>query len=365
MSRLPPANAANFRETTRSVDDRRFNSGLNSVPSESTWQQDLASAIRDPHELLSVLELTERDFPTLPAGDIAAFPLLVPLSFVRRMETGNPLDPLLLQVLPRTAELQTVEGFTADAVEDKQARRTSGLLQKYHGRALLIASGSCAVHCRYCFRRSYPYSDEPRRLTDWEPAFRILKKDPTIDEVILSGGDPLMLTDRRLRQLIDRLDAIDHVDRIRIHTRLPIVLPSRVQDDLLQLLKSTSSQIIVVVHANHANEIQDDCRRSLHRLVTAGLPVLNQAVLLRGVNDSMPALEALSHALVNTGVIPYYLHQLDRVAGAAHFEVDTETGRRLVAELRGRLPGYAVPQFVQEIPGRSGKTPIESQPPDR
>ncbi len=360
MSSLPQANTVNSLGATQSEKDLRLIPGSETVPFESTWQRDLAAAIRHPQQLLAALKLSEKDFPRSPADDIVAFPLLVPLSFVGRMEIGNPTDPLLQQVLPVTAELQTVDGFVADAVGDQHAKRAPGLLQKYQGRALMIATGSCAVHCRYCFRRSYPYSQEPRRLADWEPALRELEADRTIAEVILSGGDPLMLTNSRLSQLINRLDAIDHVSRIRIHTRLPIVLPSRIEDDLLQLLTSTRKQIIVVVHANHANEIRGDCHESLRRLVTAGLPVLNQAVLLRGINDTAEALEALSQELINVGVMPYYLHQLDRVAGAAHFEVDTESGQRFIAKLRSRLPGYAVPRFVQETPGGSSKTPVES-----
>ena len=363
MSSLPQANTANSLGPTPSGND----SGLiakgkegKTVPFESTWQRDLATAIRHPQQLLAALELSDKDFPGFPPENITAFPLLAPLSFVDRMEVGNPDDPLLQQVLPTAAELQTVDGFVADAVGDRQAKRAPGLLQKYRGRALMIATGSCAVHCRYCFRRSYPYAQEPRRLSDWEPALQELESDQSVVEVILSGGDPLMLTNSRLRQLVDRLDTIDHIDRIRIHTRLPIVLPSRIEDDLLQLLVSTRTQVIVVVHANHANEIRGDCRESVHRLITAGLPVLNQTVLLRGINDTPEALEALSHELINVGVIPYYLHQLDRVAGAAHFEVDTESGQRLITKLRSRLPGYAVPQFVQETPGSSSKTLLES-----
>jgi len=333
---------------------------LRTIECDSTWQRDLAKAIRTPRELLAALELTSEDIPG--SSDVAAtdYPLLVPRSFVARMEVGNPSDPLLQQVLPVNAEVQTAEGFVTDAVGDQQARRAPGMLQKYHGRALLIAAGSCAVHCRYCFRRSYPYADEPRRLEDWNPALNQLAEDKTISEVILSGGDPLMLPDVRLGQLMEQIDAIDHVDRIRIHTRLPIVLPSRVQDDLLTLPASIRAQVIVVVHVNHANEVQADCRQALQQLVSSGIPVLNQTVLLNGINDNVDALESLSNSLINIGVMPYYLHQLDRVTGTAHFEVETETGRRLVAELRRRMPGYAVPRFVQEIPGADSKTPLDS-----
>lgn len=327
---------------------------------ESSWQRDLAAAIRNPKALLAALGLSEQEIPEISAEATTEFPLLVPLSFLNRMEAGNPHDPLLRQVLPVEAEQTTVPGFSVDAVGDGAARQSAGLLQKYHGRVLMIAAGSCAIHCRYCFRRSYPYSDEPKRLRDWEPALHQVAEDETIREVILSGGDPLMLPSSGLAALVERIDAIDHVDRIRLHTRLPIVLPSRVDTELLQLLQSVRAQVVVVVHANHANEIQDDCRDALQQLVLSGFPVLNQAVLLKDINDTVEALERLSNVLINTGVLPYYLHQLDRVAGTAHFEVSAETARSLVAELRDRLPGYAIPRLVQEIPGRGSKTSLET-----
>ena len=329
------------------------------VKPESSWQRDLAAAVRNPKALLAALGLSEQDIPEVSAEATAEFPLLVPLSFLDRMEAGNPDDPLLRQVLPVEAEQTTVPGFGVDAVGDGAARQAAGLLQKYHGRVLMIAAGSCAVHCRYCFRRSYPYSDEPKRLSDWEPAIHQVADDETVREVILSGGDPLMLQNQGLAALVERIDAIDHVDRIRLHTRLPIVLPSRVDTELLKLLQSVRAQVVVVVHANHANEIQGDCRDALEQLVSSGFPVLNQTVLLKGINDTVEALERLSSGLINIGVLPYYLHQLDRVAGTAHFEVSTETGRRLIAQLRDCLPGYAVPRLVQEIPGRGSKTSLE------
>lgn len=359
MSPLLRSNAVNSAEAAHSHEQTKT-AGLQTIECDSTWQRDLAKAIRTPLQLLTALELTGDDIPGLSWLAATDYPLLVPQSFVDRMEIGNPLDPLLLQVLPVNAEVQTAEGFVADAVGDQQARRAPGMLQKYHGRALLIAAGSCAVHCRYCFRRSYPYGNEPRRLEDWNPALNQLTEDKTLSEVILSGGDPLMLPDVRLAQLMERIDAIDHIDRIRIHTRLPIVLPSRIQDDLLTLSASTRAQVIVVVHINHANEVQADCRQALQRLVSSGIPVLNQTVLLNGINDTVDALESLSNSLINIGVMPYYLHQLDRVTGTAHFEVDPETGRRLIAELRRRMPGYAVPRFVQELPGADSKTPLDS-----
>lgn len=324
----------------------------------SDWHRSLAAAIRDPTELLNELQLN--DFADLVSLDAAeAFALMIPRSFLARMRLGDPNDPLLRQVLPVDDELRPVAGFEADAVSDADFRTAPGLLHKYHGRALMVAAGSCAVNCRYCFRRHYPYGDEPRRLDDWEPALRQLREDSSISEVLLSGGDPLLLTDSRLGELIERLEEIPHLRRLRIHTRLPIVLPDRVTGQLLGLLTESRLTPIVVVHSNHAAEVVADCEAALRRLVRTGVTVLNQAVLLRGVNDSVNALAELSESLINVGVMPYYLHQLDRVAGAAHFEVDPDVGRCLIAELRKRLPGYAVPRYVQEIAGEAHKTVIE------
>ena len=323
----------------------------------TSWHRSLAEAFRDADSLIDALQLPDQfREPARRATEL--FPLLVPRSYVRRMERGNPRDPLLLQVLPLADEEIPVSGFVADAVGDDRARLAPGLLQKYEGRALLISTGACAVHCRYCFRRHYPYGEEPRRLDEWEPALDALAADSSIHEAILSGGDPLMLTDVRLAQLFEKLSAIPHVSRIRIHTRLPIVLPDRVTDEFLELCTTQRTQMIFVVHANHPHEIAEDCRDSLRKLVRAGLPVLNQAVLLRGINDQVETLAELSERLINIGVMPYYLHQLDRVAGTAHFEVPEQRGLELIEQLRTRLPGYAVPNYVREVAGEASKTPI-------
>lgn len=325
----------------------------------------LAEAIRDPDELISFLELP--DCLREPARRAAkSFPLLVPKSFLARMTPGDPEDPLLRQVLPIGAEDEVVAGFTIDAVGDLDARKAPGLIHKYHGRALLIAAGSCAIHCRYCFRRHYPYHDDPRRIDDWEPALAAVREDHTLSEIILSGGDPLMLTDSRLRMLVERLEEVPHLTRLRIHSRLPIVLPDRVTDELLTTLCSTRLATVVVVHANHPSEIVGDCSEALlklssaHRGVHLGRPitVLNQTVLLRGVNDDVTSLSLLSERLFEVGVLPYYLHQLDRVAGAAHFEVSEEIGRALIGGMQERLPGYLVPKYVRETKGAVGKTSI-------
>lgn len=323
-----------------------------------TWHRSLAGAVRDPDELITRLGLSD-ELRAAARSAMRLFPLLVPESFLNRMESGDPADPLLRQVLPLDAEHVEIPGFVPDAVDDARFRLAPGLLHKYHGRALLIATGSCAVHCRYCFRRHYPYGEEPRRLSDWEPALDAIREDASIEEVLLSGGDPLMLTDQRLSDLIGRLADIAHLRRLRIHTRLPIVLPDRVTQRLLQQLSTCRMKVVFVVHANHAAELVDDCADALRRLVETPLTVLNQAVLLRGVNDSVEAQCDLSLKLIDLSVMPYYLHQLDRVAGAAHFEVPVETGRAIVQKMRRRLPGYAVPRYVQEIPGEANKTVLE------
>lgn len=325
---------------------------------EGDWHRALAQAVRDPDELIDLLALPDafRE-PARRAAQL--FPLLVPHSFLARMRRGDPYDPLLAQVLPLGIEDTFVPGFDVDPVGDAAARKAPGLLHKYHGRALLVTTGACAVHCRYCFRRHYPYGDEPKRLADWESALAVIETDTTLHEVILSGGDPLMLTDARLEAFCERIGEITHVTRLRLHTRLPIVIPERVTDRLLDILHAAGPTPIVVVHANHPNELAGRCADALRRLVRGGINVLNQAVLLRGVNDSAEAQIGLCEQLVDLGVIPYYLHQLDRVAGAAHFEVPEETGRALIAQLRRRLPGYAVPRYVRETAGGEFKEIIE------
>ncbi len=326
-------------------------------PRETDWQRALAQAIRDLPTLLSRLNLPLDLLGTI-TPEQSGFPLLVPESYMRRIRPGDPQDPLLLQVLPVTAEHINLPEFVDDPVGDEQAKSAPGLLQKYHGRALLITHGSCAVNCRYCFRRHYPYGEQPKSLEDWEPALQTISEDPTVSEVILSGGDPLILSDRKLKVLLSRLEEIPHLRRLRIHSRIPIVLPERMTEELLTMLTSQRLQTVMVVHANHPRELTGDCADALEQMKKAGLMMLNQAVLLRGVNDSVDVLAELCERCIDVGVLPYYLHQLDRVRGASHFEVPLETGRELVMQLRARLPGYAVPRYVAEIPGSSSKTAL-------
>lgn len=319
-----------------------------------SWQAVLARAITDPAELLATVGLGEE---WLPAARAAArlFPLRVPRGFVARMRPGDPHDPLLRQVLPLAEECVAEEGFGTDPVGDLAAMSVPGVLHKYRGRVLLTSTGACAVHCRYCFRRHFPYAGANAAADHWRAALEYVAGDDSISEVILSGGDPLSLSDRRLAELAHGLHDIAHLRRLRLHTRLPIVLPERVNGELLDWLGTTRLRTVVVVHANHANEIDSPVRAALARLKDAGVELLNQSVLLRGVNDSAEALTALSEAMFEAGVLPYYLHMLDRVQGAAHFEVHDEIARDLMAELNKRLPGYLVPRLVREIPGAPGK----------
>ncbi len=320
------------------------------------WQRLWREAVTDPHELLRLLDLSAHAPHLLPAAD-TGFPLRVPRGFIDRMRRGDPADPLLLQVLPQAAELGDVPGFTRDAVGDLAARAASGVLHKYDGRALLIATGSCAVNCRYCFRRHFPYAEETAAANRWQRALEHLRADASISEVILSGGDPLSLSTPKLAELGDALASIGHIRRLRIHTRLPVVLPERIDQEFTGWLDALTLQKVVVLHANHPNEIDAGVAAACSRLREAGATVLNQAVLLRRVNDDAAALIGLSERLFAAGVLPYYLHQLDRVAGAAHFEVDDGHAHALIEAMRTRLPGYLVPRLVREVAGAAYKLP--------
>jgi EF-P beta-lysylation protein EpmB len=321
------------------------------------WQQLLADAVSSPAELCQLLDLD----PALVAAAMAAsaqFALRVPRSFVARMRRGDPNDPLLLQVLPVAPELQPVAGYVIDPVGDLAARAAPGLLHKYQGRALVVATGACAIHCRYCFRRHFPYALESALGGSWQTTIEQLRSDPSINELILSGGDPLSLSDRRLTQLTDALQDLPHVRRLRIHTRYPIVLPERVDGGLLRWLSGISLQKVMVIHANHASELDASVERACRDLADANVTLLNQSVLLRGVNDAVHILAQLSERLFAMHVLPYYLHVLDRVAGAAHFDLDDRSVRSLYAGLLASLPGYLVPKLVREVPGQPSKTPL-------
>ncbi len=321
---------------------------------EPAWKRALREAVRDPDELIDLLGLPET-FREPARRAARLFSLAVPRALVARMRHGDPGDPLLRQVLPLGAEEFETDGFSSDPVGDGAAEIAPGLLQKYHGRVLLLAAGTCAINCRFCFRRTYPYARLPKGVLSWRPALERITADASIHEVILSGGDPLVQSDAVLGRLARELAAIPHVTRLRIHTRLPVAIPERIDAALLGWLRSTRLTPIVVLHVNHSAELDGGFPEAVARLADAGVPVLSQSVLLRGVNDDALVLRELFERLADLRVIPYYLHQLDPVRGAAHFHVPPARGLEIMAELRHRLPGYAVPRYVCEVPGAESK----------
>jgi EF-P beta-lysylation protein EpmB len=331
--------------------------GTTPLPKLPSWQAEMADAITDPAELLAILGLGEQWLSGAQAAT-RLFPLRVPRGFVSRMRRGDPGDPLLRQVLPLESEALVVPGFRSDPVGDLAAMATPGVLHKYQGRVLLTVTGACAVHCRYCFRRHFDYAEANPASDQWRGALDYLAADPSVSEVILSGGDPLSLSDRRLADLLARLEAIPHLQRLRLHTRTLVVLPARVTDQLIEALRKSRLAAVIVIHVNHANEIDASVRLALARLRSNGATLLNQSVLLRGVNDDVATLSSLSEVLFEAGVLPYYLHRLDKVQGAAHFDIEESLARELHAQLRARLPGYLVPQLVQEVAGAPSKLPL-------
>lgn len=326
----------------------------NTTIQRQPWQLALHNAITTADALWQQLDLP---IDLLPAAQKASqlFALRVPHGFVKRMQPGNIADPLLRQVLPLDAETQSAPGFVTDPLQEHKANPLSGLLHKYTGRVLLTLTGSCAVHCRYCFRRHFPYQQNNPGRNGWQPVWDYIRQHPDIHEVILSGGDPLMATDAVLAEVLHELEAISHVKTVRFHTRLPIVLPERITDELIQLLKTTRLRKICVIHCNHPNEIDTTVIAALNKLHHADIQLLNQSVLLKGVNDNADTLIHLSHALFKHRVLPYYLHQLDPVAGAHHFFVPIDIGKSIIETCHTQLPGYLVPRYVIEKPGEVGK----------
>ncbi len=327
------------------------------IPRSSDWKNALSNAIRDPAELLALLELSRE---LLPAARKAAeqFPLRVPRDYLARIEKGNPGDPLLRQVLPLGEELIETPGFGTDPVGDSAASALPGLLHKYQGRVLLTLTGGCAIHCRYCFRRHFPYGEENPGRDGWQGVINYLQAHPEVEELILSGGDPLLLDTPQLKRLTDKLQTLPQLKRLRLHSRLPLVLPERIDPPLLEWLGGLPWQLVSVIHANHPRELTADVGRALAQLKHSGVSLLNQSVLLRGVNDSVETLQALSQRLFDHGVLPYYLHQLDRVQGAAHFEVTDTRALQLHEGLKQALPGYLVPRLVRESSGEPCKQPV-------
>lgn len=328
------------------------------VPIDKNWQSQLRELITSRDELLAFLGLHPEDVGPQGGAD-AEFALKVPMSFAARMKPGDPRDPLLLQVLSTREETLVVSGYTDDPLEETGTTNPlPGLVHKYHGRVLLIVAGACAVNCRYCFRRHFPYEENRNNRDDWNETLAYIAADNSIEEVIFSGGDPLVVTDSQLAQLVEQIAAIDHVKRLRIHSRLPIVIPQRVTQALLSSIMHPQLQTIMVVHCNHANEIDGNVARAFQRLRDAGITVLNQAVLLRHINDRVAEQVALNRALFECNVLPYYLHLLDKVQGAAHFDVPEPEALELIRAVGARLPGYMVPKLVREEAGGKAKTVV-------
>lgn len=319
-----------------------------------TWQESLKLAVRSGRELLKAVDLP---LELSNADAEADFPVFAPWEYIRRMHPSRADDPLLLQVLGTHHEVGSTDG-QLDPVGDSQVQWTPGLLKKYARRALLITSGACAVHCRYCFRRHFPYNESPTGPSGWQPALDAIASDASIDEVILSGGDPLSVRDSSLQWLIHAIDGIPHVRRIRVHTRFPVMIPQRVCEPLLAWVSGSRCAMVFVLHFNHAFEMDEDVVAAISKLRSAGATLLNQSVLLKGINDSVDAQRELCQRLINVQVIPYYLHQLDRVRGATHFEVSDKLARKIIGGLRKELPGYGVPQLVREIAGEPSKSPV-------
>ena len=320
---------------------------------KALWQQQLSQGIASPSELLRALSLPQTLLDDINVGH-QLFATRVPRAFVARMQPGDINDPLLKQVLPLAIEARSAPGFSLDPLEESGANPLPGVLHKYHGRVLLIAAGTCAVNCRYCFRRHFPYADNTPAMSAWQTALDYIHADSSISEVILSGGDPLMRNDRNLQQLVNAIAGIEHVNTLRIHTRLPVVLPDRITEGLLSTL-SSRLRTVMVIHANHANELDDGVARVMQRCQQAGITLLNQSVLLAGINDNAETLIDLSRRLFAIGVLPYYLHLLDKVQGVKHFDVSDDKAHALVARMQAKLPGYLVPKCVREVPGAMNK----------
>ena len=323
----------------------------------NSWQEALSNIISKPEELLNLLELDHSSLcDTLKADK--QFALKVPRAFVEKMEKGNPKDPLLLQVLPLGRELDEVRGYSIDPLGEYRCMPCNGVIHKYRGRLLLIASGSCAINCRFCFRRHFSYENNQLSGDTWDRALGYIASDSSINEVILSGGDPLAANDTRLEKLVNALSDISHVETLRIHTRMPLLIPQRITSRMLQWFTSSRLKPIMVIHCNHANEIDFLVKDALAELRQKGVVLLNQTVLLKDINDSSETLIKLSKKLIQSSVMPYYLHLLDRVQGAAHFNVDEKTARHIVKDMMGKCSGYLVPKLVRDVAGDKSKTYI-------
>lgn len=332
-------------------------SQIAAVRQRQDWQNVLANAITNPAELLQVLGL---DASLLMPMQQAAkqFSLRIPRAFVARMQKGNPYDPLLRQVLPLGEELQQHPEYSVDPLQEHTVNPIPGLLHKYKGRVLLTVAGACAINCRYCFRRHFPYAENNPGRVGWEKVISYIQADASIKEVIFSGGDPLLATDISLRDLIEKIAAITHVNTLRIHTRMPVVIPERITPELIKILSDTRLRSVMVLHCNHAQEIDNTVFAAMDKLQDAKITLLNQTVLLKGINDDAAILAGLSEILFACGILPYYLHLLDKVTGSAHFAVSEIIAKKIYAELLELLPGYLVPRLVKEVPGAYSKCPV-------
>lgn len=341
---------------------------MNSIPKQlpvseiHSWQNLLSQTIDDPAALLSYLELPQDLLAGAETGN-TLFTQKAPKPFLDKIVKGDPDDPLLKQILPLAAEQAEVPGYVVDPLAEKDANHHDGLIHKYKSRVLLILSSACAINCRYCFRRHFPYQDNRLGPEQWQQVLNYLRNDRSVTEVIFSGGDPLATSDKRLQKMITDLETIPHLQRLRIHSRLPIVIPQRVTPQLCQMLKNSRFDTVMVLHANHPQELADDTKQAVRDLKQADVTVLNQAVLLRGINDRVETLKQLSEKLFSQGVLPYYLFTLDPVKGAAHFDVPDAEAQALFAELQAELPGYLLPKLAREIPERSSKTLLPPQQP--
>lgn len=324
-----------------------------------SWQEQLAQAIRQPNELLEYVGLMA-DSIGYSRQAIDQFPIRVPHAFANRIKRHDPDDPILRQVFPYIDEENEKNGFIKDPLSESGVQPVQGLLQKYKSRVLSITTGACAVHCRYCFRRHFPYQDSSASGKNWEYGLKYIKNDLSINEVILSGGDPLTLSDRRLTEIFSSLARIKHIKRIRIHTRLPVVLPARITTTLLKQITKNHQSLIFVIHSNHANELDNEVSHVIKLLQKFGILILNQSVLLKGVNDSVETLINLSERLIANNIVPYYLHLLDPVAGASHYNVTMERAQKLIQEMQASVSGYLIPRLVKEEIDATSKTLIDN-----
>lgn len=331
---------------------------VNNTADLPLWQKELANAVKNPQQLLEILEI-EHESDLISHFAKKQFPMLVPLPFVKKMQKGNINDPLLKQVLPINDEERVVSGFSTDPLIE-QNNKQQGLLHKYKSRVLIILKAGCAINCRYCFRRHFPYAENSVNKAQLLEIIDYISNNPDVNEVILSGGDPLMSKDKQLFDLLVQLEALPQLTRLRIHTRLPVVIPSRITSGLVNRLQQSRFKIVLVLHINHAQEIDDSLAAAIHKCHKAGIHLLNQSVLLKGVNDTTESLVALSEALFSINILPYYLFLLDKVQGAAHFDIDEKQAQLLHKQMQIELPGYLVPRLSREVAGQQSKTLIHS-----